>query len=224
LLVIEDDETLAFLIREALENKGFTVTHAADPAKGLGLHRRQQADLIILDRMFPDGDGLTALRELRAAGDPVPVLLLTSRSDLADRLEGLDEGADDYMAKPFSILELLSRVQAQLRRNRPQASPPAETATYGPFTLHWAQMRVERDGRALELTPQEFRIMTVLLRTSGRPLDRFELLAQAWPPTSRPATAHTVDVYIARLRNKLTRSEDSPWILTHEGKGYSWRE
>jgi DNA-binding response OmpR family regulator len=224
LLVIEDDETLVYLISEALENKGFTVAHATDPAEGLRLHRQEPANLIILDRTFPDGDGLAALRELRVMGDQVPVLLLTSRSDLADRVEGLGEGADDYMAKPFSILELQARVQALLRRSRPQAPVQTEFATCGPFTIYWAHMRVERDGQTLDLTPQEFRIMTLLIRSVGRPLDRLELLAHAWPPNSRPASTHTVDVYIARLRSKLTRSTDSPWIVTHEGKGYSWRE
>ena len=222
LLVIEDDATLAFLIQEAMRNIGFEVSGAADPAQGLAQHREAPVDLIILDRMFPDSDGLAALRELRLAGDEVPVILLTSRSDLADRLAGLGEGADDYMGKPFSILELQARVQNLLRRVRRQTPAQAGTTTHGPFSIQWAHMRVTREGQALDLTPQEFRIMTLLIRAEGKPLDRTELLTLAWPANSRPASTHTVDVYVARLRSKLTRSADAPWILTHGGKGYSW--
>ena len=222
LLVIEDDETLAYLVAEAMQNKGFEVSSAADPALGLRLHRAAPVDLIILDRKFPGADGLTALRELRVAGDEVPVILLTSMNDLADRLAGLGEGADDYLAKPFSIQELQARVQALLRRSGHRAPGRAEPLKAGPFTLHRDNLRVERDGRSLDLTPQEVRIMTVLLRGSGQPVSRAEILTNAWPSDCRPASPHTVDVYMARLRSKLTRATDPPWILTHDGKGYAW--
>ena len=138
------------------------------------------------------------------------------------QIAGLGEGADDYMGKPFSILELQARVQNLLRRARRQTPAQSGTTTHGPFSIQWSHMRVTRDGLALDLTPQEFRIMTLLIRAEGKPLDRTELLTLAWPSNSRPASPHTVDVYVARLRSKLTRSADAPWILTHGGKGYSW--
>lgn len=221
-LVIEDDTTLAFLVREALEHKGYEVATASDPAAGLREHGRLRADLIILDRMFPGMDGLDALKELRASGEEVPVILLTSRSEMADKVAGLGAGADDYLCKPFSIVELQARVQAILRRALRAASAQPETTQHGPFTLHWAQMRVEREGRSLDLTPQEFRILALLVRCVGRPMNRQELMVNAWPSTSRPASLRTVDVYVARLRSKLGREDDPPWILTEDGEGYAW--
>lgn len=177
-LVAEDDTTLAFLIQEALCSEGYEVTTALSPAEGLELHRRQRMDLIILDRMFPDSDGLAALRELRIAGDGVPVLVLTSKGTVADKVTGLAEGADDYMGKPFAIAELRARVQALLRRAARPAPAPPEVSCHGPFTIHWLQLRVERDGRSLDLTPQEFRIMTLLLRSPGKAMTR----GNSWPP------------------------------------------
>lgn len=221
-LVIEDDETLSFLIREALENKGHEVATAPDPVLGLAGHRAEPADLIVLDRMFPGGDGLQALHDLRLAGDEVPVILLTSRSAVEDRVEGLGGGADDYMGKPFAIAELQARVQALLRRSAKQTTVQPDISVQGPFTVHWAQMRVERDGRSLDLTPQEFRIMTLLIRSGGRPMNRTELMTGAWPASSRPAHLRTVDVYVARLRSKLGREADPVWIRTQDGEGYAW--
>ena len=220
-LVAEDDATLAFLIQEALAREGYQVVTAASPDQGLALHRAEPVDLIVLDRMFPDQDGLAALRDLRLAGDRVPVLVLTSRSDVTDRVAGLREGADDYMGKPFAIAELKARVEALLRRAAPPAPALPDASQHGPFTLHWAQLRVERDGRSLDLTPQEFRILTLLLRNPGRAMSRAELLAGAWPSSSRPALVRTVDVYVARLRSKLGHSGDPAWILTRD-EGYAW--
>jgi DNA-binding response OmpR family regulator len=221
-LVAEDDGTLSYLVQEALAGAGYQVAAADNPARALALHREQRMDLIILDRMFPDQDGLEAVRELRLAGDPVPVLMLTSRSDVADRVAGLGEGADDYMGKPFSILELQARVQALLRRARVPAPTLAEVARHGPFTLDWTQSRMERDGHSLDLTPQEFRIVATLLRASGQALTRKELLEHAWPASGRPALERTVDVYIARLRGKLGRPGDPAWIRTLDAGRYAW--
>jgi len=223
-LVIEDDETLSFLIREALENMGHEVTTATELAQGLACHRAAPADLIVLDRMFPGADSLRSLHDLRLAGDEVAVILLTSRSTVEDKVAGLREGADDYMGKPFAIAELQARVQALLRRTVKQPSVPAEISHEGPFTIHWVQMRVERDGRSLDLTPQEFRIMTLLIRAKGRPINRAELMANAWPSSSRPANLRTVDVYVARLRSKLGRASDPSWIRTQDGAGYAWND
>ena len=133
---------LSYLIQEALTNEGYQVAAVDSPVLALAMHRRQRMDLIILDRMFPDQDGLDAVRDLRLAGDPVPVLMLTSRSDVADRIAGLGEGADDYMGKPFSILELQARVMALLRRARNAAPVAPEVTRIGPFVLQWAQLRV----------------------------------------------------------------------------------
>jgi two-component system phosphate regulon response regulator OmpR len=220
ILVIEDDEVIAAFIQEALRDCDLDVTVEEDPVAGLARHARERADLIILDRLFPRGDGLTALRDLRASGDEVPIILLTSKSELEEKLEGLGEGADDYMGKPFSIRELEARVRALLRRARASAHP--ERSSHGPFTIDWAGMRVERDGEPVDLTPQEFRILALLIRCGGRTLPRMELLEQAWPASNRPANPRTVDVYVTRLRSKLRRESDPSWIRTQDGEGYAW--
>jgi DNA-binding response OmpR family regulator len=222
ILVAEDDGTLAYLIQEALAKEGYQVATAASPDEALDLHRRQPADLIVLDRMFPEQDGLDALRQLRRNGDAVAVLVLTSRYEVTDRVAGLREGADDYMGKPFAIAELKARVEALLRRAVPQVPAPAERTQHGPFTVHWPQQRVERDGRSLDLTPQEFRILAVFLHNQGRVLSRADLLAAAWPADRRPALPRTIDVHMARLRSKLGWPDDPAWIITHGRDGYAW--
>ncbi|WP_243329002.1 response regulator transcription factor [Mesoterricola sediminis] len=221
-LLIEDDEILAAMVQEVLEGRGLTVTVASHPEVGLALHAVHRADLILLDRMFPGADGLDTLRHLRDKGDAVPIILLTSRGELGDKLEGLGEGADDYMGKPFSVDELEARIRALLRRARPSPALPPDTSVHGPFTIDWAAMRVEREGQVLDLTPQEFRVLSHLIRTPDRPVPRAELLEKAWPPDGRPASPRTVDVYVTRLRSKLGRESDHPWILTLDGEGYSW--
>jgi len=221
-LLIEDDEVIASTVQEILQERGFAVETADSPAAGLASHRERRADVIVLDRMFPGADGLDALRTLRERHDPVPVILLTARGDLDDRVQGLGEGADDYMSKPFSIEELEARIRALLRRARPAPPVPPETSVHGPFTIDWAGMRVEREGQFIDLTPQEFRILSLLVRSSDRPVPRAELLEKAWPPTSRPASPRTVDVYVTRLRSKLGRETGRPWILTLDGEGYTW--
>ena len=222
ILVADDDTTLAFLIQEALVQDGYQVITAASPNAGLDLHRCEPVDLIILDRMFPEQDGLDTLRDLRRTGDPVAVLMLTSRSYVTDRVAGLQGGADDYMGKPFAIAELRARVEALLRRSGRPGQAPVEWSQHGPFTVHWSQQRVERAGRSLDLTPQEFRILALFLRNPGRILSRADLLAGAWPPDGRPALARTVDVHVARLRGKLGRRDDRAWIVTRGRDGYAW--
>ena len=223
ILVIEDDQVLSCILEETLSHEGFSVRVVGDPDQGLVLHRASRADLIILDRLFAVGDGLTALQTLRGGGDMVPVIILTSKGSLDDRLRGLAEGSDDYISKPFSVQELLARVRAILRRSEKQGASPLEAAPWGPdFAVDMTCMRVFRDGRDLDITPQEFRLLSLLVQHAGQPMNRTELLLLGWPASSRPANLRTVDVYMARLRSKLGTRDGKPLITTVGGEGYLW--
>jgi len=223
LLIIEDDQVLACILEESLRNLGYSVRVAADPGLGLSLHQSSRADLIILDRMFTGGDGLTALQTLRSGGDTVPVIILTSKSSLDDKLRGLAEGGDDYISKPFSIQELIARIQVIFRRSERQSESVDHSEQWGQeFTVDRVCMRVFRDGRELDITPQEFRLLSLLVQNAGRAMSRSDLLLLGWPPTNRPANTRTVDVYMARLRQKLGTRNGKPLITTIGGEGYKW--
>ena len=226
LLIIEDDLTVSFLLEESLTLDGFEVRVAEDPASGLRMHQARPADLIILDRTFPEGDGLALLRRLRSSGQDVPVLILSALGSVPERVEGLAEGADDYLPKPFSFLELQARIQALLRRTGRGPAPvraPAREASGPGLVLDRTLMRAYRDGRDLETTPQEYRLLSLLVAHAGQALSRSELLNLGWPASSRPANVRTVDVYMARLRTKLGTWDGQPLIVTVGGAGYLCR-
>jgi DNA-binding response OmpR family regulator len=185
----------------------------------LAAHGAHRADLIVLDLMLPQLDGFEVLRTLRDRKDEVPVLLLTARGEETDRVKGLSLGADDYLVKPFSVLELMARVKAILRRTRPVDRPPRLRS--GPFQFNLPRLEARRDGRPLELTPREFRLLEILITHAGRTHSRKELLQLAWEPDARPS-ARTVDVHIANLRRKLGEEVGAPWITTVGGEGYRW--
>jgi DNA-binding response OmpR family regulator len=169
--------------------------------------------------MLPQMDGFAVLKNLRERKDEVPVLMLTARGQETDRVQGLSLGADDYLVKPFSVLELVARVKAILRRTRPVDRPPLLRS--GPFRFDLPRLEARRDGRALELTPREFRLLEILITHPGRTHSRRELLQLAWEPDARPS-ARTVDVHVANLRRKLGEEQGTPWIATVGGEGYRW--
>ncbi len=219
ILVVEDEPSLCQLLVNNLSFEGYSVESAGDGVPALAAHAAHRAGLIVLDLMLPQMDGFEVLRTLREGKDDVPVLMLTARGEEADRVQGLSLGADDYLVKPFSVLELMARVKAILRRTRPVDRPPLLRS--GPFRFDLPRLEARRDGRLLDLTPREFRLLEILITHPGRTHSRKELLQLAWEQDARPS-ARTVDVHIANLRRKLGEEQGSPWITTVGGEGYRW--
>lgn len=219
ILVVEDEPSLCQLLVNNLSFEGYSVEAAGDGVPALAAHTAHRADLIVLDLMLPQMDGFAVLKALRERKDEVPVLMLTARGEETDRVQGLSLGADDYLVKPFSVLELMARVKAILRRTRPVDRPPLLRS--GPFRFDLPRLEAKREGRMLELTPREFRLLEILITHPGRTHSRKELLQLAWEPDARPS-ARTVDVHIANLRRKLGEEWTAPWIATVGGEGYRW--
>ena len=218
ILIIEDNHDLAFGLRNNLEIEGYGVDVAADGASGLAQARRATPDLIVLDLMLPGMDGYRVLRQLRDDGLSMPVLILTARGEEADKVLGFRLGADDYVTKPFGLLELLARVQALLRRSSPADSHAVER--FGDVEVSFSTREVRRGGRLVALTPMEFDLLAALLRRRGAIVSRVELLTTVWGHASSVLT-RTVDTHIGELRRKLEASPSAPrHILTVRKAGY----
>jgi DNA-binding response OmpR family regulator len=221
ILVIEDNHDLAFGLRNNLEIEGYDVDVAADGPAGLARAREARPDLIVLDLMLPGMDGYRVLRSLREDGLTAPVLILTARGEEADKVRGFRLGADDYVTKPFGLLELMARVEALLRRSgaepRGSAAPPAR---FGEVEIDVATRTVRRAGQPVALTPMEFDLLVALARRRGALASRVELLKEVWGHSSAVLT-RTVDTHIAELRRKLERDPSAPrHILTVRKVGY----
>lgn len=223
-LVVEDEAHLAETLRYNLESEGYRVRTAGDGLEGLSLARTLQPDLVLLDLMLPAMDGVGVLRGIREQSQ-VPVLLLTARSSEADRVRGLDLGADDYITKPFSVAELLARVRAHLRRKRPEPTEVAErTIDFGPpdarFTLDLNRRQLRRDGEPIALRPKEYELLAYLAQRDGRTFTRDQLLDDVWDISFSGGT-RTVDVHVRWLRMKI-ESPDAPprHLITVRGAGY----
>ena len=215
-LVIEDSE-LGDGLRANLETEGFEVEVAADGRRGLARARELDPDLLILDLMLPDLDGLQILRTLRKEGRTLAVLILTARGQESDKVLALKLGADDYLTKPFGVLELLARVEALLRRS---GAAHAASYRFGDVELREATRTCLRRGRAVELTPKEFDLLCALLRAGGAVVPRDELLRKVWGYRSAAVT-RTLDTHVAELRRKLEREPATPrHILTVRKIGY----
>lgn len=220
ILVVEDEPSLRQLLVNNLGYESYSVEAVDDGLPALAAHQQRRADLIILDLMLPHLDGFQVLAALRGRNDMVPVLMLTARGEEADRVKGLSIGADDYLVKPFSVLELMARIKAILRRTQ-SVSPPAILLS-GPFRFDLPGLEVHRDGILLDTTPREFRILEILIAHPGRTHSRNELLQLAWETDGRP-TPRTVDVHVANLRKKLgDDAQGRPFITTVGGEGYRW--
>jgi two-component system, OmpR family, alkaline phosphatase synthesis response regulator PhoP len=225
ILLVEDNEDLAFGLRATLEFEGHTVDVASDGTAGRRLLRTSEPDLIVLDLMLPDTDGLTLLGELRTEGRRAPVLILTARGEETDVLMGFDRGADDYVTKPFSTAELMARVRALLRRAH-QASGEAHLPVwrFGDIEVNPASGTVLRDGETVTLAPKEFDLLVALLRRNGAVASRTELLEDVWEYANAHIETRTVDVHVAELRRKLELDPANPvHILTIRKKGYRLR-
>jgi len=221
ILVVEDDAAILRGLRDNLAAESYEVATASDGAEGYRLSRDANPDLIILDLMLPTMSGYEICRKLRAEGNRVPILMLTARGEEADRVLGLDLGADDYVGKPFSLPELLARVRALLRRADSNAAP-LDHLRFDDVVVDFPQFEARRNGRLVEMTPKEFGVLRYLAARAGKVVGRQELLEEVWGYDSYPTT-RTVDNHIASLRAKFEREPSEPrHLLTVHGVGYKF--
>ena len=223
ILIIEDDPAILRGLADNLGCESYNVVTAADGEQGYSLARSRKPDLIVLDLMLPRMSGYEVCRKLRAEGMTTPIVMLTARGDEADRIVGLDLGADDYITKPFSIRELLARIRAVLRRAQVQNALPAELR-FGNVTVDFRRYEAQKNGRPVELTRKEFGLLRLLAARSGEPVTRDDLLNQVWGYDATPTT-RTVDNHVASLRAKLEDNPSDPrHLFTVHGVGYKWVE
>ncbi len=219
ILVVDDDAKIIQLVRAYLEREGFAVIHARDGREALEAAREHDPRLVVLDLMLPEIDGLAVTRALRGDSS-VPILMLSARGTTADRVLGINEGADDYLPKPFSPAELVVRVKAILRRSE-TASDQKGTLIFRDLVVDLDRQEVRRDGTIIALTGAEFKLLAALVRAEGRILSREALLDALYGEAEADVLDRTVDVYIRRLRDKLGDDPDRPrYIATVRGAGY----
>ncbi|MCI0540428.1 MAG: response regulator transcription factor [Verrucomicrobiales bacterium] len=219
-LVVEDQKRTASFVRKALQAEGFAVDVAEDGETALTLTGTTPFDAIVLDIMLPGRDGLSVLRLLRERHVKTPVLLLSARGEVNERVEGLNAGADDYLPKPFVLDELIARVRALARRANDQSSPILRVAD---LSLDTVSRVARRGGMAIELSAREFRLLELLMRSPGRICGRMEILEKVWDYSFDPGT-NVVDVYIMRLRDKLDTNRQPKLLHTVRGMGYVLKE
>lgn len=218
--IIDDDESVRRSLQLNMELEGFQVVTAGDGEAGLELIESQKPDLIILDVMMPKKDGLQTCKELRDDGVSTPLILLTARSAEVDKVLGLDLGADDYLAKPFGMRELVARIKALLRRS--SSTREIDKVQFGEVVVDFKAYKAERNSSALELSAREYRLLRYLVAKKGSVVTRDELLDEVWGYNSYPST-RTVDNHIARLRQKIEDNVNEPqFIVTVHGVGYKF--
>lgn len=219
-LVAEDEEKVASFVRRGLEEAGYAVDVAADGDEAAWLASEHRYDAMVLDVMMPGRDGITLVRQLRRRDISAPVLMLTARTRIEDRVQGLDAGADDYLAKPFSMVELLARLRALLRRQRPELGNQLKV---GDLSLDLVSRTATRGGRGIALTNREFALLELLMLSSPRPVSKTAIIEHVWDRNFDSGT-NVVEVYIKYLREKLSQDDESPLIHTIRGVGYSLGE
>ncbi|MHB1536730.1 MAG: response regulator transcription factor [Acidimicrobiales bacterium] len=219
ILTVEDEARMAALLKRGLEEEGYAVDVAADGLDGLWLGTEHDYDAIVLDAMLPEIDGFEVCRRLRAAGRWAPILVLTARDTVEDRIQGLDAGADDYLGKPFAFGELLARLRALMRRGA--AERPA-VLSVGDLVLDPAAREVRRAGQEVDLTSKEFALLELLMRHPGVVLSRSRILEHVWDFAFDPSS-NVVDQYVAYLRRKLDKPFGRSDIQTIRGAGYRLR-
>lgn len=216
ILIVEDDSTLAQFLRKGLQEESYSLDLAVDGEEGLCHAREIPYDLIILDVRLPKLDGLSLCRKLRAEGQTTPVLLLTARESVDEKVEGLDTGADDYLTKPFAYPELLARVRALLRRSTPPQPPRLKV---GDLELDSVSHKVWRGGKEISLTQKEYALLEYLMRNVNRALTRTAIIDHVWD-ANYDSTTNIVDVHIHSLRSKIDRDFSPPLLQTVRGVGY----
>lgn len=220
-LVVEDEQKLALYIKKGLEEHHFAVDTAHDGEEGILSVEVNEYDVLILDLLLPKKDGMTMLRELREKGSQVPVLILTARDTVADKVAGLNAGADDYLVKPFSFVELLARVWALLRRGKVK---PQVKLQVGDLVMDLVTHRVRRAGKSLDLTSKEFALLEFFLRNPNHVLTRTTISEHVWDYRFENTLSNVIDVLVNRLRNKVDRDFAKKLIHTVKGVGYALKE
>ncbi len=223
MLVVDDDRAVRDSLRRSLEFNGYDVALAEDGAQALAGIGSSQPDVVIMDVMMPRLDGLETTRALRAAGNDVPILVLTARDAVGERVEGLDAGADDYLTKPFALQELLARLRALLRRVVPQDEDVDEKLSFSDLSLDLASREVRRGERSMELTRTEFTLLEMFIRRPRRVLERSFILEEVWG-YDFPTTANSLEVYVGYLRRKTEAEGESRLLHTVRGVGYVLKE
>jgi two-component system alkaline phosphatase synthesis response regulator PhoP len=222
ILLVEDEPGLVLTLSDRLRSEGYLVDTLYDGTEVVEHAARQHFGLIILDVMLPGKGGFEVCQELRQRGFSTPILMLTARTQMADKVKGLKIGADDYLTKPFEMAELLARVEALLRRGKGAGSDGPDFYDFGPIHIDMRRTEVLRDGSPASLSTKEFQLLRYLIEHRGRTMSREELLRDVWGYSSAPST-RTVDVHVAWLRQKLENNPKQPkYIITVHGQGYKF--
>ena len=217
ILVVEDDDKISYFITSGLKQAGFAVDQAQDGDEGLHLALTEPYDVAVIDIMLPRLDGLSLIEQMRHKGIATPVIILSAKRSVEDRIRGLETGSDDYLTKPFSFSELLARIQALIRRHT--RSPNAASLSVGDLSLDILTREVSRGGTKIELQPKEFSLLEYLMRNTGRVVSKTMILEHVWDYNFDPQT-NVVDVMVWRLRNKVDRDFEKKMIHTIRGVGY----
>ncbi len=222
ILLVEDEAGLIITLTDRLESEGFEVKTATDGEIGLALALSENFDLMILDVMLPKKNGLDVCRDLRQKGISTPILMLTAKGEILDKVLGLKLGADDYLTKPFEVIELLARIEALLRRSPQTFQNSAESFRFGDVTIDFKRAEVIKENNPIELSAMEFKLLQFLIENRGMVHSRDELLDEVWGYDAMPST-RTVDVHVAWLRQKLETNPKHPkFIQTVHGFGYKF--
>jgi two-component system OmpR family response regulator len=219
-LIIEDDQTIAEFVARGLRESGFVVDRASDGEEGLAAALKDAYDVAIVDLMLPKRDGWSVIDELRRRGRQTPVLILSARRSVDDRVRGLQTGGDDYLTKPFAFAELLARVQALVRRST--RTPDPTTLTVGDLSLDLLSRKVTRAGASIDLRPREFALLEYLMRNAGKVISKTMILSHVWEYNFDPQT-NIVDVLVSRLRDKIDKPFETKRLHTVRGVGYVLR-
>jgi DNA-binding response OmpR family regulator len=222
ILLVEDEARLATAVRRVLDEEGYATDWAADGADGLSRAENNEYDVLVLDVMLPFYDGYEIARRLRSDGSTVPILMLTARDGIQDRVRGLDSGADDYLVKPFALAELLARVRALSRRARMGNASEAPLLEVGDLVLDLRSREARRGTRRIELTAREFALLETLMRHPAQVMTRSQLLDSVWSYDA-VTESNIVDIYIHYLRNKVDKGFDKKLLRTVRGMGYAIR-